>query len=136
MQVIPSSSNEKERQQSGISDSCGCLWMHLTDLREPEGSSRDMMVHRFLPKKLDSKIFLMVCSIYVSGEENMGLDIMDRQQCTLGTYSQIARNWVDSVQHMSCVVHPPHGTVNKRSYKWFCYCWEGLSRRFNTQVWR
>ncbi|XP_074351114.1 uncharacterized protein LOC141690292 isoform X4 [Apium graveolens] len=93
-----------------------------------------MMVHRFLPKKLDSEIFLMVCSIYASGEENMGLNIMDRQQCTLGTYSQIARNWV--TLYNICHVLSIPCTVNKRSYKWFCYCWEGLSRRFNTQVWR
>lgn len=31
--------SEKERQQSGVSDSCGCLWMYLTDLRASEGSS-------------------------------------------------------------------------------------------------
>ena len=31
--------SEKERQQSGISDTCGCLWMYLADLRAPEGSS-------------------------------------------------------------------------------------------------
>ncbi|KAL8145925.1 hypothetical protein AgCh_003887 [Apium graveolens] len=31
--------SEKERQQAGISDSCGCLWMYLTDLRASEGSS-------------------------------------------------------------------------------------------------
>lgn len=31
--------SEKERQQSGVSDSCGCLWMYLTDLRASEGNS-------------------------------------------------------------------------------------------------
>uniref|UniRef100_A0A162A3V2 phosphatidylinositol-3,5-bisphosphate 3-phosphatase n=1 Tax=Daucus carota subsp. sativus TaxID=79200 RepID=A0A162A3V2_DAUCS len=31
--------SERERQQCGISDSCGCLWMYLTDLRASEGSS-------------------------------------------------------------------------------------------------
>ncbi|KAK1396560.1 phosphatidylinositol-3-phosphatase myotubularin-1 [Heracleum sosnowskyi] len=31
--------SEKERQQAGISDSCGCIWMYLTDLRASEGSS-------------------------------------------------------------------------------------------------
>ncbi|XP_057475302.1 phosphatidylinositol-3-phosphatase myotubularin-1-like isoform X2 [Actinidia eriantha] len=31
--------SEKERQQSGISDTCGCLWMYLADLRASEGSS-------------------------------------------------------------------------------------------------
>ncbi|KAK3024588.1 hypothetical protein RJ639_044101 [Escallonia herrerae] len=31
--------SEKERQQSGVSDACGCLWMYLTDLRASEGSS-------------------------------------------------------------------------------------------------
>ncbi|XAR52290.1 phosphatidylinositol-3,5-bisphosphate 3-phosphatase [Bertholletia excelsa] len=31
--------SEKERQQSGISDSCGCLWMYLADSRASEGSS-------------------------------------------------------------------------------------------------
>ncbi|GFZ11696.1 myotubularin-like phosphatases II superfamily [Actinidia rufa] len=30
---------EKERQQSGISNTCGCLWMYLADLRASEGSS-------------------------------------------------------------------------------------------------
>ncbi|CAI9773032.1 unnamed protein product [Fraxinus pennsylvanica] len=31
--------SEKERQQAGISDSCGCLWTYLADLRASEGSS-------------------------------------------------------------------------------------------------
>ncbi|KAK2969477.1 hypothetical protein RJ640_022191 [Escallonia rubra] len=31
--------SEKERQQSGVFDACGCLWMYLTDLRASEGSS-------------------------------------------------------------------------------------------------
>lgn len=30
---------EKERQQSGVSDASGCLWMYLADLRASEGSS-------------------------------------------------------------------------------------------------
>ncbi|XP_022860439.1 phosphatidylinositol-3-phosphatase myotubularin-1-like [Olea europaea var. sylvestris] len=35
----PINLSEKERQQAGISDSCGCLWMYLADLRASEGSS-------------------------------------------------------------------------------------------------
>lgn len=31
--------SEKERQQIGISDVCGCLWMYLADLRASGGSS-------------------------------------------------------------------------------------------------
>lgn len=31
--------SEKERQQSGVPDACGCLWTYLTDLRVNEGSS-------------------------------------------------------------------------------------------------
>ncbi|XP_028094057.1 phosphatidylinositol-3-phosphatase myotubularin-1 isoform X2 [Camellia sinensis] len=31
--------SEKERQQSGIYDSCGCLWVYLADLRASEGNS-------------------------------------------------------------------------------------------------
>ncbi|KAK6929111.1 Myotubularin-like, phosphatase domain [Dillenia turbinata] len=31
--------SEKERQQSGVSDACGCLWMYLADLRATEGNS-------------------------------------------------------------------------------------------------
>ncbi|KAF8397830.1 hypothetical protein HHK36_016755 [Tetracentron sinense] len=31
--------SDKERQQSGVSDACGCLWMYLADLRASEGSS-------------------------------------------------------------------------------------------------
>lgn len=31
--------SEKERQQSGIPDACGCLWVYLADLRASEGSS-------------------------------------------------------------------------------------------------
>ncbi|KAA8534498.1 hypothetical protein F0562_032015 [Nyssa sinensis] len=31
--------SEKERQQSGVSDTCGCLWVYLADLRDSEGSS-------------------------------------------------------------------------------------------------
>ncbi|GAA0155655.1 phosphatase [Lithospermum erythrorhizon] len=30
--------SEKERQQAGISESCGCLWAYLDDLRASEGS--------------------------------------------------------------------------------------------------
>ncbi|XP_072995261.1 phosphatidylinositol-3-phosphatase myotubularin-1-like [Typha latifolia] len=30
--------SEKERQQSGIADACGCLWMYLDDLRASGGS--------------------------------------------------------------------------------------------------
>lgn len=30
--------NEKERQQSGAADVCGCLWMYLANLRASEGS--------------------------------------------------------------------------------------------------
>ncbi|RWR83461.1 phosphatidylinositol-3-phosphatase myotubularin-1-like protein isoform X1 [Cinnamomum micranthum f. kanehirae] len=29
--------SEKERQQSGISDACGCMWVYLSDLRSSEG---------------------------------------------------------------------------------------------------
>ncbi|MQL94072.1 hypothetical protein Taro_026729 [Colocasia esculenta] len=28
--------SEKERQQSGVSDTCGCMWIYLADLRSPE----------------------------------------------------------------------------------------------------
>ncbi|VFQ68161.1 unnamed protein product [Cuscuta campestris] len=31
--------SEKERQQAGIADACGCLWAYLDDLRSIEGSS-------------------------------------------------------------------------------------------------
>uniref|UniRef100_M1CLW4 Phosphoprotein phosphatase n=1 Tax=Solanum tuberosum TaxID=4113 RepID=M1CLW4_SOLTU len=31
--------SEKEREQAGIYDACGCLWMHLAGLRTSEGSS-------------------------------------------------------------------------------------------------
>ncbi|CAN4126481.1 unnamed protein product [Withania somnifera] len=31
--------SEKEREQAGISDACGCLWMYLAELRASEGSS-------------------------------------------------------------------------------------------------
>ncbi|OVA19430.1 Myotubularin phosphatase domain [Macleaya cordata] len=31
-------SSEKERQQSGVFDACGCLWVYLADLRASEGS--------------------------------------------------------------------------------------------------
>ncbi|KAM7532315.1 hypothetical protein LguiB_035725 [Lonicera macranthoides] len=31
--------SEKEREQSGVSDSCGCLWMYLADQRASQGSS-------------------------------------------------------------------------------------------------
>lgn len=31
--------SEKERQQSGIPDACGCLWVYLANLRASEGSS-------------------------------------------------------------------------------------------------
>lgn len=32
-------SSEKERQEVGVSEACGCLWAYLTDLRASEGSS-------------------------------------------------------------------------------------------------
>ncbi|XP_039133486.1 LOW QUALITY PROTEIN: phosphatidylinositol-3-phosphatase myotubularin-1-like [Dioscorea cayenensis subsp. rotundata] len=35
--------SEKERQQSGIFDACGCIWMYLASIREAGGSSH---VHR------------------------------------------------------------------------------------------
>lgn len=31
--------SEKEREQAGISDACGCLWMYLAELRTAEGRS-------------------------------------------------------------------------------------------------
>lgn len=31
--------SEKERQECGISEACGCLWAYLADLRASEGSS-------------------------------------------------------------------------------------------------
>lgn len=31
--------SEKERQQCGVSEACGCLWAYLADLRASEGSS-------------------------------------------------------------------------------------------------
>ncbi|XP_030962195.1 phosphatidylinositol-3-phosphatase myotubularin-1-like isoform X1 [Quercus lobata] len=31
--------SEKERQECGVSEACGCLWSYLTDLRASEGSS-------------------------------------------------------------------------------------------------
>ena len=31
--------SEKERQQVGISEACGCLWAYLADLRSSEGRS-------------------------------------------------------------------------------------------------
>ncbi|KAG2672318.1 hypothetical protein I3760_13G035000 [Carya illinoinensis] len=31
--------SEKERQQCGVSEACGCLWAYLSDLRASEGSS-------------------------------------------------------------------------------------------------
>ncbi|KAK9158769.1 hypothetical protein Scep_005343 [Stephania cephalantha] len=31
--------SEKERQQSGIADSCGCLWVYLAELRSSEGNT-------------------------------------------------------------------------------------------------
>lgn len=31
--------SEKEREQAGISDACGCLWMYLAEVRASEGSS-------------------------------------------------------------------------------------------------
>lgn len=31
--------SEKERQQCGVSESCGCLWAYLADLRSLEGNS-------------------------------------------------------------------------------------------------
>lgn len=31
--------SEKEREQVGVSEACGCLWTYLADLRYSEGSS-------------------------------------------------------------------------------------------------
>ena len=31
--------SEKERQECGVSEACGCLWSYLADLRSSEGSS-------------------------------------------------------------------------------------------------
>lgn len=48
--------SEKERQQAGIDDACGCLWMYLADLRGSKGKSHVHYNPFYEPSKLDRQL--------------------------------------------------------------------------------
>ncbi|KAL0452063.1 UNVERIFIED_CONTAM: Phosphatidylinositol-3-phosphatase myotubularin-1 [Sesamum latifolium] len=48
--------SEKERQQAGVYDSCGCLWMYLADLRVSDGRSHVHYNHFYDPSKTEGPL--------------------------------------------------------------------------------
>ncbi|XP_011101647.1 phosphatidylinositol-3-phosphatase myotubularin-1 isoform X1 [Sesamum indicum] len=48
--------SEKERQQAGVYDSCGCLWMYLADLRVSDGRSHVHYNHFYDPSKSEGPL--------------------------------------------------------------------------------
>lgn len=48
--------SEKERQQASISDSCGCLWVYLADLRSSSGGSHEHYNPFYEPSKHDGPL--------------------------------------------------------------------------------
>ncbi|KAH6829629.1 Myotubularin-like phosphatases II superfamily [Perilla frutescens var. hirtella] len=48
--------SEKERQQAGILDACGCLWVYLADLRASDGRSHDHYNHFYDTSKFQGPL--------------------------------------------------------------------------------
>ncbi|KAI3470564.1 hypothetical protein Pfo_027227 [Paulownia fortunei] len=48
--------SEKERQQAGVYDACGCLWMYLADLRASDGRSHVHYNHFYDPSKFQGPL--------------------------------------------------------------------------------
>ncbi|KAK6144689.1 hypothetical protein DH2020_021509 [Rehmannia glutinosa] len=48
--------SEKERQQAGVYDACGCLWMYLADLRASDGKSHVHYSHFYDPSKFQGPL--------------------------------------------------------------------------------
>ncbi|KAL7109242.1 hypothetical protein ACP275_06G163800 [Erythranthe tilingii] len=48
--------SEKERQQAGVYDACGCLWMYLADLRVSDGRSHVHYNHFYDPSKFQGPL--------------------------------------------------------------------------------
>lgn len=48
--------SEKERQQAGIYDACGCLWMYLADLRASDDRSHDHYNHFYDASKFQGPL--------------------------------------------------------------------------------
>lgn len=48
--------SEKERQQCGIADSCGCMWLYLSVLRTSEGCSHPHYNLFYDPLKFDGAL--------------------------------------------------------------------------------
>ncbi|KAG8390530.1 hypothetical protein BUALT_Bualt01G0093100 [Buddleja alternifolia] len=48
--------SEKERQQAGVYDACGCLWMYLADLRASDGRSHVHYNHFYEPLKFEGPL--------------------------------------------------------------------------------
>ncbi|GER51204.1 myotubularin-like phosphatases II superfamily [Striga asiatica] len=48
--------SERERQQAGVYDACGCLWMYLADLRTSDGRSHIHYNHFYDPSKFQGPL--------------------------------------------------------------------------------
>lgn len=48
--------SEKERQQCGVPEACGCIWAYLADLRASKGSSHVHYNYFYDPLKHDGPI--------------------------------------------------------------------------------
>lgn len=101
--------SEKEREQYGVSDACGCLWMYLDDMRASGGSSHVHYNLFYDPSKYEGPLLPPAAALAPTLWPQFHLRWSCPSEAQAGEVEAQCRNLVERISELQKVidVHTP-----------------------------